>query len=570
MATLRQTLITDRIDVLSKTLKISTDQAFERLAHSLCTDIGIYDFDDADLVDGTQDKQIDLISIQEEENQATINIISAKSEAGFSSNAIILTKNGLDWIFRRPKIEVEALVNLPFKEKIFEVRSILQEVGFSNVNIRVYFVTKGEKSKISTEFSQEVDGIYREFNNETFKSFSFEALGSDEIVNRINRQEKKERSIDAEIAIKYDTNSPSLIRYMSKGRRGLICTTNASEIARLVEEDKTGALFESNIRRFLGQSSSVNTEITATATNPNESNLFWFLNNGITILCDNMDVIQDPDAPKIKVKNLQIVNGCQTASSLAHAAKDGLLQADTQVLLKIFETDSENFGSKIVLTTNNQNKISSRDLKANDPIQIDIRTALERYGYHYEHKFNQYLGINIASTNKVVSNESIGQSYLAVILKKPSDARHRKYKIWSEYYSQIFKVSSLNKHVLAFEISNLSSNWIKTIKKVGNHTGIKRRLLSNGALHIACTALQLWQQEVNDISTDSMIANMQKQPSSIDKYFENALNILSTIIEMNPVFSDFDLALKSQSLDDAIDMQFKPKLPKQLPLGFQI
>lgn len=570
MATLRQTLISNRIDALSAALGISIDQAFERLAHSLCTDVGIYDFDEGDLVDGTQDKQIDLISIQEEENGATIYLISVKGEKGFSSNAIVLTRNGLGWVFRTPKAEIETLKNLAFKEKITDVRNTLNEFGYSNVNIKVYFVTKGERAQTSDEFNQEVLGIKRDFDNGTFKSFSFEALGADEIVNRINKQDRKERSIDAVIAIKYDTNSPSLIRYISKGKRGLICTANASEIARLVDEDTTGSLFESNVRRFLGQSGSVNTDIISTATDPNESSLFWFLNNGITILCDRMDAHTDPDDPKVTIKNLQIVNGCQTASSLAHAAKDGLLQPDTQVLLKIFETDNENLVSKIVLTTNNQNRISSRDLKANDPIQVDIRTALEKYGYSYEHKLNQYLGNSLSVNKKVVSNESIGQAYLAVILKKPSDARHRKYKIWSEYYPQIFKVSSLARHVLAYEIANLSSQWIKNQKKLETAIGLRRRLLSNGALHIACTALQLWQQEINEISTDSMITIMQKQPNSIDKYFEKALHILNTIIEINPVFSDFDLALKSQALDDAIDMQFKPKQPKQLPLGFSI
>ena len=31
----------------------------------------------------------------------------------------------------------------------------------------------------------------------------------------------------------------------------------------------------------------------------------------------------------MKIKNLQIVNGCQTATALAHAARDGTLKTDT-------------------------------------------------------------------------------------------------------------------------------------------------------------------------------------------------------------------------------------------------
>lgn len=78
MATLRQTLVADRVDALAAALALPPDEAFERLAHNLCTGIGIYDFDDADLVDGTQDKQIDLLTIIQEEKEATIYIISVK------------------------------------------------------------------------------------------------------------------------------------------------------------------------------------------------------------------------------------------------------------------------------------------------------------------------------------------------------------------------------------------------------------------------------------------------------------------------------------------------------------
>jgi AIPR protein len=571
MNTLRQTLVSDRIDALSVTLNIPPDEAFERLAHSLCTGVGIYDFDEGDLVDGAQDKQIDLISLQEEENEATIYFISSKSEKGFSSNAIVLTRNGLDWIFRKPKTEVETLSNIAFKEKIAEVRSTLQRVGYSNVNIKVFFVTKGLSSQISDEFRQEVKAIKSDFDNGSFKSFSFDALGADEIVNYLNRQEKKERSIDAEIAIKYDTNAPSLIRYVSKGRRGIICTANASEIARLVNEDNSGALFESNVRRFLGQSGSVNTEISATAVDEEESSLFWFLNNGITILCDNMDAVTDPDDPKIKVKNLQIVNGCQTASSLAHAASTGLLQPDTHVLVKIFETQNESFGSKIVLTTNNQNRISSRDLKANDPIQIDIRSALEPYGYLYEHKLNQYLGIQIPQGKKVVSNENIAQSYLAVILKMPGDARRRKYKIWSEYYNRIFKVAKLAEHVLAHEVVALSSEWARANKKAPGISSQERRLLAGGGLHLACAAYQAWRKENSTQDADGLIDLLRKSPSTFNDYLSKALASLILIVDSNPVFrDDLDLALKSQTFDDAINLQSTPRKGTQLPLGFAL
>jgi hypothetical protein len=261
MTTIRQTLIADRISALSLTLGLPEDEGFERLAHNLCTDIGIYDFDDSDLVDGTQDKQIDLITIIQEEKEATVYVISVKKADGFSSTALTQTKSGLDWIFKTPRQQVESLSNINLKEKIFEVRQTLQQVGYSNVDIQVFFVTTGLTERISKEFLQEVVQLKRVFDDGTYKSFAFTPLGADELVDLIKRQEKRVRAIDASIAIKYDANTGSLIRYSSKGRKGLICTVNATEIAKLVEGDSAGALFDANVRRFLGKSGSVNSEV---------------------------------------------------------------------------------------------------------------------------------------------------------------------------------------------------------------------------------------------------------------------------------------------------------------------
>ena len=92
--TLRQQLVADRVANLVASIAIPEDQAFERFVHSLVTGQSVHSLDPADWVDGAQDKQIDLISIEEDDTEAEIFIISAKLTDGFSSNAIILMRNG--------------------------------------------------------------------------------------------------------------------------------------------------------------------------------------------------------------------------------------------------------------------------------------------------------------------------------------------------------------------------------------------------------------------------------------------------------------------------------------------
>lgn len=555
--TLRQQLIADRVANLVTSIGIPQDQSFERFVHSLVTGQSVHSLDPADWVDGSQDKQIDLISIDEEEDEAEIFIISAKFTDSFSSNAIILMRNGLGWMLNRPRAEVATISNEAFRDKIVDVRSVVSGIGPSNIRVRCYFATNGLTSNLSAEYQQEVRGILAEYDNGTFSEFTFETLGADELVGLINRIERRNRSIDADVTIRYDANTPSLIRYQTQGLKGIICTAAARDIANLVIGDPGGALFDSNIRRFLGKGRSVNADILKTATEAASSYLFWFLNNGVTIVCDSCDPVTDPDNPMVKITNLQIVNGCQTATALAHAARDGTLRLDTRVLLKIFETTDPTLASRIVLTTNNQNRISTRDLKANDAVQQDMQRRFERYNLLYEHKINQYTNTALTAGQHIVSNEDVGQAYLAIALKKPSDARRRKYKVWTDNYRDIFSGSSVEPHVICLLLYQAANGWSKTARRAPVVTELRRKLINNGLLHIARIAAFLWRGDdffgQPTATLQGQITTLQTTPAVVNTHFDNGLNRLEALINANPDFvNNVDGALKSTLLEAAI------------------
>lgn len=552
---IRQQLIAERVANLTATLKIPADEAFERVVHSLVTGQSVHAMDLTDWVDGSQDKQIDLISIEEEDKEAEISIVSAKFTGGFSSNAIILMGNGLRWMFRRDRNELATISNAPFRDKIMDVRSILSGIGPSNVRVKCYFATNGLSSEISPEYEQERRGILAEYDNDTFAEFTFESLGADELVALMNRQERRTRSINADVPIRYDANTASLIRYDSQGLKGVICTAVARDVANLVNQDTDGALFDSNIRRFLGKGRSVNAEILRTATDAETSYLFWFLNNGITIVCDRCDPVTDP--PMVKITNLQIVNGCQTATALAHAARDGSLRPDTRVMLKIFETTDQALAARIVVTTNNQNRISSRDLKANDNVQQDMQKRFEYYNLFYEHKVNQYATTRLAPGQRIVSNEEVGQAFLAIALKKPGDARRRKYKVWADHYSDIFSGGKAEPHVICILLYQAAEVWAKTARRTIGMTELRRKLLSNGLLHIARIAAFTWRGADNfgqDIAElQARITALQTAPASLNPHFDQGLNRLEAIINASPGFQgDVDAALKANLLETSI------------------
>jgi len=558
MMTLRQQIVQDHIDITATKLGMTTDNAFLVFAHSIFTDSSIHSFDQNDNVDGGQDKQIDAITIEDNSDEATIYITQIKNEDTFSSNCIIQIRNGLQWLFEKRQVDISTLSNIKFKDRIKDYRTLQSSIGPSNINVKVAYITKGKNIDLSAEAKQEIKTINDTYDNGTFANFTFETIGADEIVDILNSQEKKNKKIDCEVKIIYDTNNPSLIKYHSKGLKGIICSTTASEIAQIVNKDVNGFVFDLNIRKYLGKLGGVNKDIINTCTDINLSPLFWFLNNGVTIICDKVDPVTDPDDPKVKIENMQIVNGCQTATSLANAFKDGHLQPDTRLLLRIYETNDLDLVDKIVLTTNNQNKITGRNLRANDITQLDLEKGFKMFDFYLERKPRQYENTVISKDN-IIPNENVAVSYLALVLKKPSDSRSRKYKVWNEYYDKIFSGTDIiepyllsvliHRKVAEYLLANFSKNNDDTI----------RYLSKNASFHISRISSFLWRGEDNWKNT----ANLKKEITTfignqtiLDTHISKAIVILSNIVKSNPKYiADLNNSLKSADIDNEISKE---------------
>jgi hypothetical protein len=485
---LRQQIVQDRIDDTARLLGVDADMAFLRFAHSVIVGQSIHAFDAADLIEGAQEKQIDVITIEQDNDEADVYILQVKNSEGFPSNGLVLMRNGLEWLFNKPRADIDTLSNKRFRDKILEYRSAQSGLGPSNIRIHVAFVTNGLTSTLrpTDEFLQEEKTIHDMYDNGTFATFSFKAWGADEL-----------------------------------GTRG-----------------------------------GVNTDILRTCGSTEVSRLFWFLNNGITIVCDDCDPVTDPDNPHVKIKNMQIVNGCQTATSLALAERCGELAGDVRVLVRIYQTSDPDLISKIVLTTNNQNQISSRDLRSNDSVQIDMERRFSTYGYFYERKPRQYDGQTGIIPDRIVANEVVGQSYLAVVLGRPSDARARKYKIWGELYNQVFGGQIVEPYILAAEAYRRAGAWVRQTGYTSDADDVRRKVCNVGLFHLSRAATYLWRRDDNWRNTANLpgeVMDLQNSPRLLDSHLQEALIRIESIIKATPSFAaDLDAALKSSGLDTAI------------------
>src|SRR5947209_6097187 len=112
---LRQTIIEEKLDQIRESSGDERDVAFTKFAYSLVKPSEYADFELEDIVDGTDDKQIDVISIEELLSGAEVDILilQAKDQKSFPTNHLTLMGNGLSWIFEQPKAEYQKLKNPP-------------------------------------------------------------------------------------------------------------------------------------------------------------------------------------------------------------------------------------------------------------------------------------------------------------------------------------------------------------------------------------------------------------------------------------------------------------------------
>lgn len=224
---------------------------------------------------------------------------------------------------------------------------------------------------------------------------------------------------------------------------------------------------------------------------------------------------------------------------------------------RIYQTADPALVDRIVLTTNNQNRISNRDLRANDQVQIDLGKGFTIYDYFYERKPRQFAGVELDPT-RILPNELVAQSYLAVVMKKPSDGRGRKYKVWGEFYDKIFGGQGVEPYILSTLIVKYVSEWLRNHGVTAAEDDIKRNIAKKGSFHLGRIAAFLWRGNdlwnVDQPTLRNQLRCLESDSTILDDPVQNAFGILVNIIAEDARFlSDIDKALKSYTLDENID-----------------
>ncbi|MFT4241651.1 MAG: AIPR family protein [Acidovorax sp.] len=164
-------------------------------------------------------------------------------------------------------------------------------------------------------------------------------------------------------------------------------------VARLVDlvalhKDKGKALYERNIRYFLGSSrSDVNKAIKTTLRDSPAD--FFYLNNGVTAVCDLIEPKATKNGvKKFKIRGLSIINGAQTVASAAEfvAQHPNCNIDDAKVMLTLIKAPADGpFGKRVTKARNHQNPVQTANFASLDENQERLRqeVALLGFTYHY-------------------------------------------------------------------------------------------------------------------------------------------------------------------------------------------
>lgn len=220
----------------------------------------------------------------------------------------------------------------------------------------------------------------------------------------------------------------------------IIILCSATELLKLLVSEEgliRKSLFDDNVRDYQGDTT-INQDILTTIKNNPFS--FVLLNNGITIVCDEIG----SGNRKITIKNPQVVNGCQTCNVIYEASKVGIDLSNVTIIAKVIGTRSLEITNSIVKGTNRQNIVYEEAFEITRQFHKDLEDLFNAFANEigirlfYERRSKQYFNNPTIKPFEKVNLRGIVQSFVSIFLNKPFEGHRHESKLLQEYRNIIF------------------------------------------------------------------------------------------------------------------------------------
>ena len=357
--------------------------------------------------------------------------IQSKHQTTFDSGEFLKFGNGVKLFFSPARVpENEKIGKMrELKDRLFQNDDVSYKLrGLPSVSL--YYVNTGSEPD-----DEHVVGLITQLKDElerldVFDSVEVALVGGKRLVRYCRELENK---FDALMVV--DDIVPLSVNPETGVKKAYTFTCSAPEFLKvLVDEDGRlrRSLFNDNVRDYLGNKGSINSEIENTIKQSPE--LFVLCNNGITIVCSDFEQLH---GRQVRLSNPQIVNGCQTSNSIFHLRAHENTKK-LQLIVRLIATENIDVSNEIVRGTNKQNQVLEEAFEAT---QIFHKDVLEPYfsalvakpRLVYERRAKQYAQDLKISRNNVVNLRILTQAFVATFLRAPHEAIRHEAKLLSLY-----------------------------------------------------------------------------------------------------------------------------------------
>ena len=416
----------------------SDDYVFSALCviHSLYKDPDKPTEDDLKnvIVDGPYDGGVDMLLADPLSDNDDLVICQSKFHKTISKEEV---QNALTKMADFYKDKSEGKYGNVSDKVISRFMNLIAEVGEES-KIKFILYTSAPQRNISLESLQE--NFMKQFPNAS--NVELVVMFAADIVNEIKEAELRNLSVEfGKIRIDQAKN---ILKYQSEA---IIVNVSALSIKELYAQHQN-ALLTKNLRYHIKANRKIDEGIKSTIDTIPE--LFWMMNNGITIICDGFEA----DGKEVKLRNFSVINGGQTVYMI-YKNKNVNSDNDFYLSCKIIQARGNNerekneYSLEISKAANWQKPIKDIDLRANSHEQSTFKQVMEKAGIFYQTKRGEniprqykleYLHTNLAE---------VGKLCLCGIFQLPGTSRNKPSALYSDRHNVYDKIFNANQEQAA-------------------------------------------------------------------------------------------------------------------------
>lgn len=424
-------------------------------------------------INGEPLKEDTEINVNQKKNNIELIIIQSKTSSNFKEDAIMKFRESAQDLFNlsNDPDDFSSRYNAELIDKVKLFRSSYSKLAktFPEIEVSYFYATQGDEvhPNVNSKVDKLRGDIAKLFSG---AKFSFEFVGATKLLEMTRNVPSTSRTLElAESPIGTTAGS-------------YLCLVSLSKYYEFVSDYGTLArsIFESNVRDYQG-SVVVNTGIRNTLSNPNSEN-FWYLNNGVTIITPKAVMA----GKQLTIEDPQIVNGLQTSHEIyQHFSQlDDSSGDERAVLVRVICEEDEDARDRIIRATNSQTSIPPASLRSSDDIHRNIEDFLKANNFYYDRKKNYYKnqGMPVA---KIISIPYMAQTMMAITLLKPDSARARPSTLINSdtEYRKIFSLDHpIDIYLKAVQIMKAVENFLKP-ENCGQE--LERKTITNIKYYVA-------------------------------------------------------------------------------------